>query len=112
MRSEQLFLADILDAIEAIERFTLGIDESRFLADDLVQSAVLQKLSMIGEAAARLSDETRAHLPEIPWKQIIGFRSIAVHAYFSVDWRIVFVTVTDDLPPMKERIVERFGQSK
>lgn len=112
MRSEQLFLADILDAIEAIERFTLGIDETRFLADDLVQSAVLQKLSMIGEAAARLSDETRAHLPEIPWKQIIGFRNIAVHAYFSVDWRIVFVTVTDDLPPMKDRIVERFGQSK
>lgn len=67
---------------------------------------------MIGEAAARLSDETRVHLPEIPWKQIIGFRNIAVHAYFSVDWRIVFVTVTDDLPPMKERIVERLGQSK
>lgn len=116
MRSEHLFLADILDAIEAIERFTLCIDENRFLADDLVQSAVLQKLSMIGEAAARLSDETRAHLPEIPWKQIIGFRNIAVHSYFSVDWRIVFVTVTDDLPPdlppMKECIIKRLGQSK
>jgi uncharacterized protein with HEPN domain len=35
---------------------------------------------------------------------IIGFRNIAVHAYFSVDWRIVFVTVTDDLPALKRLI--------
>lgn len=78
-----------------------GFDEARFLADELVQSAVLQKLSIIGEAAARLSDATRDAFPEIPWKEIIGFRNIAVHAYFSVDWRIVFVTVADDLPALK-----------
>jgi uncharacterized protein with HEPN domain len=101
MRSDALYLADILDAIEAIERFVTGFDEARFLADELVQSAVLQKLSIIGEAAAKLSDATRDRLPEIPWKEIIGFRNIAVHAYFSVDWRIVFVTVADDLPMLK-----------
>ena len=101
MRSDALYLADILDAIEAIERFVTGFDEARFLADELVQSAVLQKLSIIGEAAAKVSDATRDRLPEIPWKEIIGFRNIAVHAYFSVDWRIVFVTVADDLPLLK-----------
>lgn len=101
MRSDALYLADILDAIEAIERFVTGLDEASFLADELVQSAVLQKLSIIGEAAAKLSDATRDRLPEIPWKEIIGFRNIAVHAYFSVDWRIVFVTVADDLPMLK-----------
>ncbi len=42
MRSDALYLADILDAIEAIERFVTGFDEARFLADELVQSAVLQ----------------------------------------------------------------------
>ena len=101
MRSDALYLADILDAIEAIERFVTGFDEAGFLADELVQSAVLQKLSIIGEAAAKLSDATRDRLPEIPWKEIIGFRNIAVHAYFSVDWRIVVVTVADDLPMLK-----------
>jgi uncharacterized protein with HEPN domain len=102
MRSDALYMADILDAIEAIERFVNGFDEARFLADELVQSAVLQKLSIIGEAAARLSDATRDDFPEIPWKEIVGFRNIAVHAYFSVDWRIVFVTVADDLPLLKQ----------
>jgi len=102
MRSDALYLADILDAILAIERFVTGFDEARFLADELVQSAVLQKLSVIGEAAARLSGSTRDNFPDIPWKEIIGFRNIAVHAYFSVDWRIVFVSVTDDLPALKQ----------
>jgi uncharacterized protein with HEPN domain len=104
MRTDALYLADIGDAIDAIERFTAGIDEARFLSDELIQSAVLQKLSVIGEAAARLSDATRDALPDIAWKEIIGFRNIAVHAYFSVDWRIVFVTVADDLPALKRGI--------
>lgn len=105
MRSDALYLADILDAIEAIERFVTGFDEARFLSDELVQSAVLQKLSIIGEAAARLSDAARDGLPEIPWKEIIGFRNIAVYANFPVDWRIVFVTVVDDLPVLKQFVV-------
>ena len=104
MRSDALYLADILDAIEAVERFVAGFDEARFLADELVQSAVLQKLSIIGEAAARLSEATRDGAPEIPWREIIGFRNIAVHAYFSVDWRIVFVTAVDDLPVVKRLV--------
>jgi uncharacterized protein with HEPN domain len=42
MRSDALYLADILDAIEAIERFVGDFDETRLLSDELVQSAVLQ----------------------------------------------------------------------
>ncbi len=109
MRSDQLYLADILDAIQAIERFTANCDEQHFLADELIQSAVLQKLSVIGEAAARLSDEARANVPGVPWSEIIGVRNVAVHAYFSVDWRIVFVTLADDLPDLKSSVVSLLG---
>lgn len=110
MRSDRLYLSDILDAIEAIERFTAGLDEAGFVASELVQSAVLQKLSIIGEAAGRLSEATRAQATQVPWKEIIGFRNIAVHAYFSVDWRIVFVTITDDLPLLKGSIAEQLAR--
>ncbi len=79
MRSDRLYLADILDATEAIERFTRGFDEERFLADELVQSAVLHKRSVIGEAAARLTQATRDETLEVPWKEVIGFRNIAIH---------------------------------
>jgi uncharacterized protein with HEPN domain len=70
---------------------------------------VLQKLSVIGEAASRLSDESLSAASDVPWKEIIGFRNIAVHAYFSADWRIVFVTVADDLPELKRRVITLLG---
>lgn len=104
MRSERLYLSDIDEAISAIGRWMVDCDESKFQQDELLQSAVLQKLSVIGEAAIRLSAETRERAPGLPWKEISGFRNVAVHAYFSVDWRVVYVTVKDDLPGLQEAV--------
>ncbi len=59
------------------------------MGNELVQSAVLQKLAVIGEATAHLSAELRARHSEIEWTDIIAFRNIAIHAYFAVDWAIV-----------------------
>ena len=56
MRTEALYLDDIIDAADGIARFIGDIDKETFLGDDLYQSAVLQKLIIIGEAASRLSD--------------------------------------------------------
>ena len=51
MRPEKLYLVDIVEAVAAIERFLAGIGRDEFTEDDLRQSAVLQKLMVIGEAA-------------------------------------------------------------
>lgn len=110
MRNERLYLVDIRDAVDSIDRWMADVSEDRFLADEMLQSAVLQKLSVIGEAAARLSAETRAGIPDVPWKEIIGFRNIAVHAYFSVDWRVVFVTAKDDLPELRLALERLLGR--
>lgn len=80
MRSERLYLADIDEAISAVAGWMDACDESAFRKNEMLQSAVLQKLSLIGEAAARLSAETWSQAPEIPWKEIAGFRNVAVHA--------------------------------
>lgn len=104
MRSERLYLADIDEAISSVEHWMDGCDESSFQANEMLQSAVLQKLSVIGEAAARLSAATWARAPQVPWKEIAGFRNVAVHAYFSVDWRVVYVTAMDDLPGLHEAV--------
>lgn len=54
MRRERLYLLDIVEAADAIRSFLVGVSESAFLGNDLLRSAVLQKLSIIGEAASRL----------------------------------------------------------
>jgi len=64
----------------------------------------LHKLTIIGEAAARLPEDFRARHSEIEWSGIVGFRNIVVHAYFAVDWQIVWVAATQEAQQLKEQV--------
>ena len=88
MRLDRLYLEDIVDAADSVAAFLAGVGKDRFVDGDLLRSAVLHKLTVIGEAGARISAETRARSPSIPWVDMVGFRNLVVHAYFGVDWGI------------------------
>lgn len=104
MRREELYLADMVEAAEAVKEFISDLDRDRFINNDVLRSAVLQKLSIIGEAAARLSKRFRDGHPEVEWDDIIAFRNIAIHAYFTVDWSIVWTTATQEVPILRTQI--------
>ena len=107
MRPELLYLADIVEAADAIDRYLAALRaEEEFYEDDLRQSAILQKLIVIGEAASHLSAAFREQFADVEWADIVAFRNIAVHAYFSVKWEIVWVTATQDVPRLRRRVVE------
>jgi uncharacterized protein with HEPN domain len=110
MRREELYLTDIIEAAAAIERFLRNVEKNTFLKNELIQSAVLQKLTIIGEAAARLPKDFRDGHPEIEWEDIVGFRNIAVHAYFAVEWSIVLVAATREAPELKRKIAETLAK--
>lgn len=104
MRTEALYLDDIVDAADAIARFLHAIEKEAFLGDELYQSAVLQKLIVIGEAASRLSAEFRGRHADIEWPDIISLRNIAVHEYFGINWEVVWNTATQGVPILREQI--------
>ena len=104
MRSARLYLADIVEAAEAVLRYVSGLSREAFLTDEKVRSATLYKLIIIGEAAGNISRELRDRHPEVPWRAVRGFRDVAVHAYHTVDWSIVWGTVAEELPPLLARI--------
>ena len=106
MRREELYLTDIIEAADAIERFLRNVQKNTFLKNELIQSAVLQKLTIIGEAATRLPKDFRERHSEIEWEDIIGFRNIAIHAYFAVDWSIVWVAATKETSELKRKITD------
>lgn len=105
MRRDELYLRDIVEAADAIAGFLANVREDHFVDNDLLRSAVLQKLIMIGEAAARLSEELKDSHPEIEWADIVAFRNIAIHAYFSVQWPIVWITATQDVPALRQQVL-------
>jgi uncharacterized protein with HEPN domain len=106
MRREELYLTDIVEAADSIQKFLSGVNRKDFLRNDLLRSAVLQKLSIIGEAASRLPLKFRTRHSEVEWGDIIGFRNIAVHAYFSVDGSIVWITATKEVPELSQKVAE------
>jgi uncharacterized protein with HEPN domain len=105
LRRDDLYLADIVESADAIAGFIASVGETRFVSDDLLRSAVLQKLTVIGEAAARISEDVRRRNPAVPWRDIIAFRNIAVHRYFGIDWHVVWNAATIDVPSLREQIV-------
>lgn len=105
MRREDLYLSDILEAGDAIHKFLSGIDKNTFIDSDLTRSAVLQKLTIIGEAASRLPKSFKEKHKNIEWADIVAFRNLAVHAYFSIDWSIVWTAATKDVPELKQKIL-------
>ena len=104
MQPEKIYLVDILEAADTIQRFLEPISEDSFLSDELRQSSVLQKLIVFGEAAARLPDDFQSDHAEIEWPDIIGFRNIAVHEYFAIMWEIVWETAITDAPKLRGQI--------
>lgn len=75
--------------------------------NELAQDAIVQTLTVIGEAAVRIHKEAPQFVtehPELPWSQMRGIRNKVVHDYFDVAWDVVWDTVKQDLPPLLAQI--------
>ncbi len=98
MHRDMAYLVDILEAAKMARDYVKDLDEDSFLDEFLIQDAVVRRLEIIGEAARRLSDETRAAIPALPWQSMIAMRNLLIHEYDNVDLPIVWDTVKNDLP--------------
>ena len=95
MRRDRQRLYDILEALDWIAKAINGRREADFLSDETLCYAVSQKLTIIGEAVARLSPELTARHSAVPWPDIVGLRNILVHEYFGIHWPLVWQTAVD-----------------
>jgi len=75
------YLVDIQTAIAKVNRYMHDMDFDAFLANELVQDAVLRNIAIIGEAVSKLSKELTEKYPDVPWVNISGMRNRLVHEY-------------------------------
>lgn len=107
-RDDAVYLVHMLETARKAARKVSGLDREQFLADENLHLALVYLVQVIGEAASRVSDETRVRHPSVPWRQVIGMRHRVVHDYLAVDLEIVWAVVSEDLGPLiaaLERIV-------
>jgi uncharacterized protein with HEPN domain len=98
------------ECIERIREYTAG-DRSHFEASRLVQDAVIRNLQTLTESSQRLSDDIRATEPEVPWRELAGFRNVIVHGYLGIDLAAVWLVVEQDLPPLAAALARMIART-
>lgn len=103
-RDHRIFVRDIVDSIGKIEEFTRGKSYDDFTEDDMLSSAVVRKLEIIGEASKNIPESVKGKHKGVPWKEMARIRDKLIHWYFGIDYEIVWKVVKEELPQIKPMI--------
>jgi len=111
-KNDDAYLHHVLDSISKIKKFTENINENKFKKNELVQSAVIRQIEIIGEAAKQVSNLIKKKYSYIPWKDIAGMSDKLIHGYFGVDIDAVWDTIQQDIPKLKKDIEKILDKEK
>ena len=103
-KDPKIFFEHILENIGYIEEDTTGLQKETFFRDRRLQYLVIRSLEVIGEAITNIPEETRKKHPEISWRDIMDMRNKLIHEYFGIDEAVVWKTVKENIPVLKEQI--------
>ncbi len=99
-RDYREYIKDILQECEFVRKYTQGIEYEDFLENDLLRHAVVRALEVIGEAVKNLPNELLEKYPQIEWKRVKGMRDRLAHAYFGVDYELLWRVIKEELPSL------------
>jgi len=105
-REDPALLRDMLGAARSAIAAIKGRGPDALAADHVWTLGLVKCLEIVGEAAGRFSEAFRGRHPDVAWAQIVGMRNRLVHAYFEIDCEQVWRALTEDLPPLIERLEE------
>ncbi len=106
MSRDDTYLVDILESARIALDYVLGKSWDEFYKDIQCQDAVVRRIEIIGEAARRVSQESRDRYPQIPWREMTSMRNLVIHEYDVVDINQVWDTVRNKLPLLIEEIAK------
>lgn len=96
------YINDIKEALSDCELFIQGMTFELFVQDKKTMNAVIRSIEVIGEASKNIAPGIREKNHEIPWAKMAGMWDKLIHQYFGVASQILWKTVTEDLPKLRQ----------
>ena len=99
-RDDLIRIRHMVDAAKEAFSFVAGRERGDLEKSRMLTLSLLKSIEIIGEAASKVTVETRNRHKEIPWEAIVAMRNRLIHGYFDVDLDRVWDTVKEDLPEL------------
>ena len=112
MKDSLIYLKDIVDNIERVDRFIATMSCAEFTRDEKTYFAMVRCFEIMGEAVKHVPQAIREQYADVPWRNITDTRNAFVHAYASINAYKVWQTAIEDLPPLKKQILKILADLK
>ena len=99
-------LEHMIEIADSLLLFSANLTEAEYAASLEKQYAMKFAFIMLGEDAARISEDVQTKHPDIPWREIKGLRNTVAHAYDKTDDGIIWGTMTNDIGPLRRRLIQ------
>ena len=97
-RNYLLYLEDMLNSMKKIQEYIKEMDFNEFKKNSLVSDAVIRNFEVLGEASKNIPDKVKVKYPDVPWNKMYSLRNLVSHAYFGVDYEILWEIAKNYLP--------------
>ncbi len=101
---DKIIIQKIINYINDIEEYVKGLQPREFLDDKKTITACAFTVSQIGEIVKEITNETMEKYDYIPWNSIKGMRNRIVHDYENVDLSVLWGTIKESLPELKNQL--------
>ena len=111
-RDDSIRFRHMLDAAKEAMSFAKNKERKNLDNDRMLVLSLVKSIEIIGEAASKVTNETKKSFPEIPWANVIAMRNRLIHAYFDIDLDVLWGTIVDDLPPFIDALEKIISSEK
>jgi uncharacterized protein with HEPN domain len=103
-RDRNILLKDILESVQKIKKYTVGMDYVLFIQDDKTIDACVRNFEIIGEVSSKIEDDFKLAHPEIEWQRMKGLRNRMIHDYSGIDYQVVWDIISEYLDELEYQV--------
>lgn len=105
MRAEdRIRLMHMIESAQSAQEFLADKTYQDLQNDQKLAFAVVRALEILGEAASQITQELREKYHEVEWRNITSMRNKLIHAYFDINYKIVWAAVKEDIPHLLQQL--------